>query len=520
MKISSLVFILVLALTACGKPKGTDWVFRTQDDTMTVHEAGELWAGLEPAERAVFTGETEPVREFLLALARRSMLDSELAESGLLSSPKVLQYERAWQRSSQFLVLADSLPARILRDLDESDIAFFREHMGRTVWFTEMSSGTESGPHHLPELPRDLTEALAATAPGGLATVGNDVFRLDSLEGTDSTLLAEALADTANIERLALSRLSSAEAQRTISMAEEQALSETVLDTTLVLAFAAAGGDIESGAFDPDQVLLDSPLLHLTARDLYWEISFTSISTPVSPGSSTWLFHYLKNLVRLSAGAALFCEEWPTEAEGIVEASHGFGRETALESLYAERVRSMVEVADSMLEAEFAGLPEPLLYPEQRVLEIGLVTAEKLPLLRQAMQNQDYPAVRALLEPYSTWPGFDTGSLLSIPVTAQQVPEAMGGTVFSADPADSVTWYGPMETSHGSMMVYRTAQTLPRRPATFGEAREWLEMTVRSRLEEARTREWMDELEAEKGLELNEGLLSDLPADPALWTEL
>jgi hypothetical protein len=520
MKISSLVLILVLALTACGEPRGTDWVFRTHDDTMTVHEAGELWSGLEPAERAVFTGETEPVREFLLALARRSMLDSELSGSGLLSSPRVLQYEIAWQRSSQFLVLADSLPARILRGLGESDIAFFREHMGRTVWFTDMSSGTQSGPHHLPELPRELTAALATTTPGGLAAVGSDVFRLDSLEETDSTLLSDALADTANIGRLALSRLSSAEAQRTMSQAEEQALSETVVDTSLVLAFAAAAGEIESGTFDPDQVVLDSPLLRLTARDLYWEISFTSISTPVSPASTTWLFHYLNNLVRLSACAALFCEEWPEEAEGIVEASHGFGRETALETLYNERVRSMVTVTDSMLEAEFEGLPEPLLYPEQRVLEIGLVTAEKMPQIRQAMQNQDYHALRDMLEPYSTWPGFDTGSLYSIPVTAQQVPEAMGGIVFSANPADSVTWYGPMETSHGSMMVYRTAQTLPRRPATFGEAREWLEMTVRSRLEEARTREWMDELESDNGLELNEGLFSELPADPALWTEL
>ncbi|MFO7625872.1 MAG: peptidylprolyl isomerase [Candidatus Fermentibacteraceae bacterium] len=520
MKISALVLILVLALTACGEPKGTDWVFRTNSDTMTVREAGELWSGLEPGERAVFTGKAEPVREFLLAISRRSMLDSELTETGLLSSPQVLRYEVAWQRSTRFLALADSLPARIVRGLGESEIAFFREHMGRTVWFTDMSSGVENGPHHLPELPRELTMALSAAAQGGLVTVEGAVFRLDSLEGTDSTLLAEALADTANIRRLALSRLSSAEAQRTISMAEELALSETTIDTTLVLAFAAAGGDIETGSFDPDQVILDCPFVDLTARDLFWEISYTSRSTPVSPGSTTWLLNYLRNLVRLSAGAALFCEEWPEEAEGIVTASHAFGRQTALDALYHERVSSRVTVTDSILQAEFQGMTEPLLYPEQRVLEIGSVREDVLPDLRQALQNEDHETVRTLLQPYSNWPGFNTGSLLSIPVTASQVPEAMGGIVFSADPADSVTWYGPMETSHGSMMVYRTALTLPRRPATFEEAREWLEMSVRSRLEETRTLEWMDELKMEHRLELNEELLPDLPADPALWTEL
>lgn len=520
MKISALVLVLVLVLTACGEPKGTDWVFRTKSDTMTVREAGELWSGLEPREMAVFTGLDDPAREFLLAISRRSMLDSEIAESGLLSSTKVLRYEIAWQRSARFLALADSLPARIVRGLGESDIAFFREHMGATVWFTDMSTGTQNGPYHLPELPRELTTALSAAVRGGLVTAGGAVFRLDSLEGTDSTLLAEALADTANIRRLALSRLSSSEAQRAISHAEEQALSQTTIDTTLVLAFAAAGGDIETGAFDPDQVILDCPFMNLTARDLFWEISYTSRSTPVSPGSTTWLLNYLRNLVRLSAGAALFCEEWPEEAEGIVTASHGFGRQTALDALYHERVSSMVAVTESMLEAEFQGMAEPLLNPEQRVLEIGSVREEALPDMRQAVQNLDNETIKSLLQPYSTWPGFDTGSLLSIPVTAIQVPEAMGGIVFSADPADSVTWYGPMETSHGSMMLYRTVRVLPRMPATFGEAREWLEFTVRSRLEEARTLEWMEELEREKRLELNEELLPDLPADPALWTEL
>lgn len=520
MKISAPVLILVLVLTACGGPKGADWLFRTTTDTMTVNKAGELWSGLEPGERAVFTGEAEPAHEFLLAIARRSMLDSEIAESGLLFSPRVLRFEIAWQRSTSFIALADSLPARIVRGYDESDIAFFREHMGKTVWFTDMSSGVQNGPHHLPELPRELTTALSNAAVGESVTAGGVVFRLDSLEGTDSTLLADALADTANIRRLALSRLSSAEAQRAISQAEQQALSTTTIDSSLVLTFAAVAGDIESGAFDPDQVVLDCPLLNLTAHDLFWEISFTSRSTPVSPGSSTWLLNYLRNLVRLSAGAALFREEWPDETEGIVTASREFGRQTALEALYDERVRSRVTVTDSMMEAEFQGLAEPLLYPEQRVLEMGSVSAEKLPDLRQALQNEDHRTVRNLLEPYSTWPGFDTGSLLSIPVTATKVPEAMGGIVFSADPADSVTWYGPMETSHGSMMVYRTAQTLPRRPATFEEAREWLEMTVRSRLEEARTLEWMGELKADNRLELNEELLPELPADPALWTEL
>ena len=520
MKTSALSLTLVLVFAACGEPKGTDWVFRTSSDTMTVREAGELWSGLEPREMAVFTCLDDPAREFLRALARRSLLDSEIAESGLLSSPKVIRYEIAWQRSNLFLALADSLPARIVRGLGDSDIAFFREHMGATVWFTDMSTGTRNGPYHLPELPRELTTALSTAARGESVTVGGATVRLDSLEGTDSTLLAEALADTANIRRLALSRLSSSEAQRTISRAEQQALSETTVDSTLVFAFASAGGDIESGVFDPGQVILDCPFMTLTAQDLFWEISFTSRSTPVSPGSTTWLFNYLRNLVRLSAGAALFFEGWPDEAEGMVTASHGFGRQTALDALYHERVSSVVTVNDSMLEAEFLGLPEPLQYPEERVLEIGSVPEEALPDLRKALQDHDNAMVRNLLRPYSGWPGFDTGSLLSIPVTASQVPEAMGGVVFSSDPADSVTWCGPMETSYGSYMLYRTDHTLPRRPATFGEARDWLEMTVRSRLEEARTVEWMDELETERGLELNEELIPDLPADPSLWTEL
>lgn len=520
MKTSVLIAALVLVLAACGEPKGTDWVFRTTTDTVTVLEAGGLWSDLDPMERAVFSGADDPVREYLMAIARRSMLDSEIEASGLLSSPQVLRYEGAWQRSAQFMALADSLPSSLARELGESDIEFFREHMGRTVWFTDISSGTPNGPHHLPELPRELTIALSTAVPGTTVAVGGASIRLDSLEETDSTLLAEALADTANIRRLALSRLSSAEAQRTISSAEQQALSETTIDTTLVLAFAASEGDIASGTFDPDGIILDGPAISLTAADLHYEISFTSMSTPVSPSSTTWLFHYMRNLVRLSAGAALFAGQWPQEAEEIMTASREFGRRTALEALYTERVRSLVSVTDSMLEAEFQGLPEPLLYPEERVLEMGSVGEEDLPALRQALQDGDNETVRSLLQPYRAWPGFDTGTLLSVPVTAGQVPEAMGGPVFSLDPEDTVTWFGPTETSHGSLMVCRTARTLPRRPATFAEAREWLEARVGARLEEARTAEWMEELETDYRLEYNEELLPSLPADPALWTEL
>ncbi len=512
--------ILMVFLFGCGGTDGDDWIVRTTGDTVTVREAGALWTGLEAEERDLFIADEEPVESFILALARRSMINAELEASGLRLSDKVLRYESAWTRSALFIALADSLPAILMRGYDETDIEFFRSHMGSTVWFTDLSTGVQQGPQHLPELPPELVIALSTAEPGGSVQHEGRSFRLDSIAGTDSILLAETLADTVHVRRLAMSRMASAEAQRIIIEAEARALSETFIDTALVAAYAQVSGNLDSGSLDADAVILDGPTLSLTVGDLYWEIAFTAQSIPVSPASPEWLLYYLGNQVRLSAGASMFGERWPDEAARIREEGSRFGGETALEALYEQQVSSVVAVTDSMLHAEFESLSEPLLLPEQRVLEIGLVPEQNRVELRTALQNGDADAVRTLLQPYSSWEGFDTGSLVSSAVTASMVPEAMGSIVFSADPADTTTWFGPIETQHGSMMVYRTAQVLPREQATFEEATDWLEARVRQQLEEARTLEWMAELEESMGLEINRAILSDLPADPALWAEL
>lgn len=503
----------LLLLACCGSPDGDDWLVRTCTDTLTVREAGESWMTLEQENRAVFLGKEEPAMSFLQALGRKLILNRELDASGIHESSRIRVYRRAWARSALFLALSDSLPAVLARECGDDDISFFREHMGRTVWFTDQSTGVSRGPLHLPELPRDLALALSEASPGERVSCDTGTFMLDSMLATDSTLLAESLADTAYISRLAVSRLSSSEAIRIVQGAEALALAGTRVDTSLVV-FLAGGGEPS-----PGDTVMRSPLLTLDPEDLRWEISFSSLSTPVSPASPEWLLHFVGNLVRLEAGAELFRQRWPEESGEIHREAEAFAREAALEALYDQRVSASVNVTDSMIEAEFESLAEPLLLPQRRVLEMGYAPADMTGEVRSALVSGDRDELRRLLQPYSNYEGFDTGSLVSLPVTADRVPEAMGGIVFSADPLDTLAWYGPMETQMGSMMVYRTVRVLPGEQATLQDARGWLEARIRARLEEQELQAWIGALEREAGLEINTGLLSRLPADPALWLD-
>jgi hypothetical protein len=513
-KMFMLLATTLLLLASCGSPGGGDWLVRTDKDTLTVREAGEAWTTLAQENRAVFLENDEPALSFLRALGRKLILNRELDASGIPGSARIRVYQRAWARSALFLALSDSLPAFLARECGDEDIRFFREHMGRTVWYTDLSTGSSMGPVHLPELPRDLALTLSEASRGEIVSCGSGTFMLDSMLATDSTLLAESLADTAYVNRLAVSRLSSSEATRTIRQAESLARAGMTVDTSLVILLAG-GGEPASG-----DTVMRSRLLTLDPEDLRWEISFSSLGTPVSPDSPDWLFYFLGNLVRLEAGAELFRQRWPEESGEILREAGAFAREAALEVLYDQEVSASVTVTDSMIEEEFESLEEPLLLPQRRVLEMGYAPTDMTGEVRSALAAGDRNELRRLLRPYSSYEGFDTGSLVSGPVTADRVPEAMGGIVFSADPQDTLTWYGPMETQMGSMMVYRTVRVLPGEPASLQDAREWLEARIRARLEEQELRAWIDALEREASLEINLDLLGRLPADPALWLDL
>ncbi len=504
----------LLVQASCGSPVGNDWLVRTNTDTITVREAGESWAALEPEGRAVFLGAGDPVPSFLQALGRRSILKRELDASGIAVSLKVRVFERARARSSMFLALSDSLPATLARGYGDEDILFFREHMGSTVWFTDVSTGVSSGPVHLPELPANLAAALSEAVPGERVSCGAETLILDSILVADSTLLAETLADSVRVGRLAVSRLSSAEASRIMRETERRAMADMTVDTSLVLLMAGGGTPA------PEGTVLRSPLLTLGPEELEWEIAFSSLSTPVSPSSPTWLLYFIGNLVRLEAGAALFRERWPEEAEDIMAEAVEYAESAALDELYERNVLSSLIVSDSMVEAEFDSLDEPPLLPRRRVLEMGQVPPGMIEDVRSALAAEDYGELRRLLRPYSTFEGFDTGSLVSMPVTAEMVPDAMGNIVFSADPMDTVTWYGPMETRLGTMMLYRTVRELPGERAALEDVRELLEARVRSRLEADGLQAWIDALEREAGLEMNLELIRRLPGDPGLWSDL
>ena len=68
--------------------------------------------------------------------------------------------------------------------------------------------------------------------------------------------------------------------------------------------------------------------------------------------------------------------------------------------------------------------------------------------------------------------------------------------------------------------MFRLLEVFPEREATFAEAQDRIVTMTRSRLEEQATVDAMRRLEDRYGMEINEDILSRLPEDPALWTQL
>lgn len=514
------VIISAVLAVACGAPEGDQWVVRSEADTVTAREAGVFWRNMTPEARSVFFQAELPVQSFLQALGRRGILDAEIRRSGLIDAPRTRVLENAFIRNSMFRVLNDSLPSRFRASYTDEDLLFYTGGMGRTVWFSNVRSGENHGPHHLPELPRNMAAAFYRASQGELVTLDNEVFLIDSVYSTDSLLVAETLRDTTAVRNLAFSRLSRAETSRLLTDRASRDMAETVIDSSLVRRFAAVSGDMESPDFPADGYILRGPHLTLTPEDLHWEIEFSSRSLPVVPENERWLFHYIANLSRLRSAAMLFEEEWPGRADEIRREGADFARQTALDQLYRRVITPRVQITEEMLLSRFESLPRPPMTLEKRSIEMGRVPEGSIDLVRDAFAREDWVSLRNLLEPYAEHRDFNTGSLVSLPVTRSRVPDAMGSVVFFCDPLDTTTWHGPMETDFGTIAVWRTVDVIPSRPMTFDEAIPLLENLVREEVEEALTLEWITGLEGEWGLEINHGLLSRLPADPSAWAEL
>lgn len=514
-------FILVL-LAGCGrKPDGETWMVVAGTDTVTVSEIGRAWLALSPEAQQRFLSGENPLGDFLLSFARKLMVEDEIARLGYLGREGISLRSQAWGRLEMFHAAQETLQARAEADFTDEDLAFFRNHMGTTVWYTVTSSDgdTRYGPDHLAELSSEVGAALAGLEPGETATLDLQVtVTLDSIDVTDSALVAQALADTTQIEDYARTQISRRRAveQYDEILAAAWAASPPEINFAGLARFAAwSRGEAESL---PSDTLITAGDAVWTAARMIQEAGFESTMRPTASTDTTWLREFSTVLINRQFIADELRRISPSDADSILSRSSKYAKQLAADSLYGDFVVDSVTVSEAQTDSAWAASPPAI--PEMRSVECVLLPSEAdLEAFRNAIVRGD--AGRAA-EQYQGIPGIcPDGGRLTRPLESDEIPCGLGDTLFSLAPADTLRWVGPAAYAPvEGYVALRLVEVLPAHASSREEAGPILEGLLRSVFLEERLNAWLGELERFYGLSINERALNDLPSDPSLWADM
>jgi hypothetical protein len=517
---------MLLQTAGCGSGvSGDTWLIAAGGDSVSVSEVGAAWNRMNDENRDVFTARDNPLGQYLLAYARKMMVEMEIESHGFLSCPALLSQGEAWLRFTAGTEALDSLRSRERGLITEDEVRFFLDHAGTLVWYTICPGGPGEevrGPEHLPEiLPPALAFHLDSMSVGQILPDAAGIpVRLDSVLPGDPAILEPTLADTAASREMAIeSMMLARSAARVQEILDGMHAEYSVrVDTAAVERLAASyRGECELR----DEPLLTSDLESWTSQELSDELAYLSSRMVTRPSSGSWLLYCLDHLLLQSALA---------EQEGIsgdrldsLEAdAEAYMLSLASDWLYDEVVSSTVTVTEEDIRYQFDFLTEPVMLPERRVLRAALLPSQR---------SEDY---RAAAEA-GTLDGFrdELGGVPGIaaapaedpqrtrPLTISEVPGGYGESVFNGSGTDSSGWMGPFQLGNsGDFILFRVEEILPASAAGLEDLRRQVEEAARSRLEEEVTVRWMHELEEKYSLEINEDALDRLPADPALWCNL
>jgi len=517
----------VILAASCGRrgPDGGTWLIRLDDKTFTVAQAGTAWTELSAAEKQFFLSRGNQVGEFIVSLSRKAMIQSEIERLGYMDLPGIVGLGAAWTRRVGFSVASDYIDALALSTVTDEDVAFFLDHIEKDVWYS-LYPGTAAeerfGPNLLPLLDRELAIHLDSMQTGEVLPLADGTpVRLDSVFVTDPGLVAESLQDTTRMVSFATDRLQSIRSSRMI-----QAITDSVL--------AAAAPVILPGAFHrllsaytggealvPGDTLVVSGLGVLTTFDAAFEIEFRSTQTPISPGDSVWTDWMLHRMLYVEALLSWMSSISPEAMDSIGSMCRTWMTATAAESLYRDEVSLRVQVTPEMVREEYDNLLELPVVPERRSIQCVWIPGDMVAGYRMARhQGNAADYVRDMVF-WDFLSEDDPPTNITRPLFSEEVPGGYGDSVFALGREDTTVWSDALSlTEDYSFFAFRLVRVYPAHEASFEEARSDLEAVVRARLEEDRTNAWLMELEERYHLEINEDILSGLPADPALWADL
>ncbi|MFO8184691.1 MAG: peptidylprolyl isomerase [Candidatus Aegiribacteria sp.] len=524
---STAVLIAATVTTGCAGPSPSaadPWLIAVDGDTAYVSDLAEVWAGMDEAARAAFRSRDNPVEHMVDSYTGRMLLDRELAESGILTDPETVSFGRSWLRLQASRAARNHFLRTAESSVSGADIQFFKDHMGKTVWFT-FHPGTDSsedrGPDHLPELDRQLALHLDSMSAGETGEYSGGVrVRLDSVFTTDPALVAETLADTAHVNSMAVSRTAGARVRRWIDDVKKDLSDDfsVAFDSSAVERLAAFYSGEAEFAEEP---VISSALGNWTSSELRTEIDFRSTRVMVQPSSVTWQYYFIDNLCLQAFLEDTLEKAAPDLLDSLRAEADEYMKELALERLYHEKIETQVSVDPGLIEEMYSDLQEPLMIEEQRILQAVTFPEDSIIAYREAIETGRLEEFISGLNGFQHLAADPGNPQYTVPLSRSEVPGGYGDMVFGLEPSDTTVWLGPQPMSEGmGQVMFRLVEVLPEREADLEEATPALENIIRAQLKEEATVRWMQELRERYGPVVNREVLNSLPDDPDRWQSL
>ncbi len=518
------VFAFAVSPLACGKPSKADtWLISMDQSTISVADAGNTWLVLSPEQQDYFIQHGDHVNDFIVSLARKEMIIREIHQLNYLQRPDIVALSNAWMRMKASLLARDSIFADAEESITDEDIIFFRDHMGRTVWYTsssESSSEMSFGPFHLPELPRELVVHLDSMNPGDeLPLLNGTLIRFDSLIVSDPELVSETLADSVRVTAFAVQRLSASWGKADLNRVADSILSDAepgISDTAfnnLVLYYSLHEELI------PDDSIVVSPHVILTNLDIVYEIEYQSEFMPVKPSDPVWLEWFIETTLLNHALRQYFATIYPDTYADLLTERDEWMMSIASDKLFKDEVYSFISITPELLRDEFNNLNEIPIIPEKRSIQCVQVQIDDVVAYETAISDGN--SIDSLISHFNFWMNLskdDPPSNITRPLLRENVPGFRGDEVFSMEPGDTVTWSSLSLIYEDQMyLAFRLVEVLPPHEATYEDLEEDLYQIVYARLAEERTQAWLEELAEKYSLSINMDILPSLPSDPELW---
>ncbi|MCK5034661.1 MAG: peptidyl-prolyl cis-trans isomerase [Candidatus Sabulitectum sp.] len=505
------LFAFLLIQTGCGSPDGNTWLIRTSTDSISVSEVGNIWKQLDQSARMRFLAKDNPVGDFITALGGKTMITAEIDNENYLHSQYIQSMKNCWIINSAFIAYSDTLSSYVLSSITDTDLSHYGELLGSIVWYSSPVTGS-AGPARLPDLPWNLAFALDSIAPGSHVEVDGVMYTLDSIEISSQEMVDATLADTSTFNTFARSSLAESRSIRNLDSLKREVMETFQMDSNAVAAYC-----LQRESVDSSTELASWNGGSISAGEFHGIADFASMGHPGNPQSFSWVSHNLQNQARLSFVADLYAAEFPQGYTSFTPGAEAFALDQASELLFQVNVADAVQFSDSLVYQAYLQMDSVPQLPETRVFESVMVPGGILEEAIALMSDENslveigYPGYTEFLDPGNEF--------LSRPVVQHELPYEIDLALFAMEES-SHEWSRPVEVEEDLFVFFRLVEIIPPQAASFEQVEATIRRNLRIHLEEQRTMDWMCELEAIHEFQVNHGILSDLPTDPAGWSEL